>query len=1081
MVRRCATIRYGVLLCLLAVLTTAGCGGDADTGVTFPPPPPPAGAEIRGTVLMPNGRVAQAPPSPLEQLASLIVQEVRALTSDIVEAVGRNQRVTLSFRRNDGILEDDLGEVFTDDTGSYMDLFIPDGLTIDGPGGRFIVYVGSGDSLTRAFVCSSVDTTDIWFNSEAAVRLILREVAQNPLVRLEDFSALEICQIVQAIEELPGDVPGNNAAEVNAFATQIAGDDARIQDMIQAAGGNQPTPTPRTPSPTSTNTGVQPPTATPTQAPPTVAPTNTQVPPTGAPTATFTSTPMGVQVNVGVGAVNGSNQIAINVNLVTGGDEVGGVQNDIIYDVRAITLAQPSRCTINAAIGGFPLGFPPAVTCGEDVSIGPCKTLNRVLNNCGENPTPQGCPSADPNLARFRAIIAATATPNDNPIPDAVLYTCIFDVVSAAQLPSALDNMNVVASDPLGNRVEPVLAGDGLATIGATVTQAATAGSTSLVLDNAASFPASGFILINNQLIAYTKSGNTLNLEDPLDGNASPGQTVFLAEAPVIEPTNTPVQPTSTPVTPTNTVPPPPTDTPTNTPVTPPPSPTDTAPQPTDTPTNTPVTPPSNTPVTPTSTMPPPNTPVPTSTPVPPTDTPTNTPVTPTGPTPNIDVGNASGMAGQTVQIAVTLSGGNNQLTATSNDIVYDTSQVRVALNGIDPACTISAAIGGGTTPNKMLLLSRSAAGGSMELLRVGVISFQNSNSIPDGALFTCTFQIDAAATAGAKVLVNTPSGSDALGEEAPVGGADGTITVEAAGGASIDVGNASGAAGAVVPITVTLNGGNNGLTATSNDIVYDTSQVRVALNGIDPACTISSAIGSGTTPNKMLLLSRSSAGGSMELLRVGVISFQNSNSIPDGALFTCNFQIDAAATAGDKTLANTASGSDALGEEVAVGGADGIISVESAPTGPAINVGNASGAAGAVVPITVTLSGGNNGLTATSNDIVYDTSQVRVALNGIDPACTISAAIGGGTTPNKMLLLSRSDAGGGMERLRVGVISFQNSNSIPDGPLFSCNFQIAPAATAGAKTLANSASGSDALGEEVSVGGANGTINVGG
>jgi lipopolysaccharide export system protein LptA len=448
------------------------------------------------------------------------------------------------------------------------------------------------------------------------------------------------------------------------------------------------------------------------------------------------------------------------------------------------------------------------------------------------------------------------------------------------------------------------------------------------------------------------------------------------------------------------------------------------------------------------------------------------------GPTPNINVGNANGMAGQTVAVAVTLVGGGSQLTATSNDIVYDSTQVRVALSGSTPVCTINPAIAGGTAADKMLLLSRSAVGANMERLRVGVISFQNSNPIPDGLLFSCSFVIDAAATAGAKVLANTPSASNMLGDPAAVGGANGSINVQAAGLPAIDVGNASGAPGANVGVTVTLSGGANGLTATSNDIVYDSTQVRVALSGSTPVCTINPAIAGGTAADKMLLLSRASAGANMERLRVGVISFQNSNPIPDGPLFTCTFVIDPSASAGSKALANTPSASDMLGDPANVVGANGSITVE-ANSGPSIDVGTASGSAGATVSISATLSGGANALTATSNDIVYDTTQVRVVLSGSTPVCTINAAIAGGTAADKMLLLSRSAVGANMERLRVGVISFQNSNPIPDGQLFSCSFQVDAAATPGAKVLANTPSGSDALGDPVEVGGDDGSITV--
>jgi lipopolysaccharide export system protein LptA len=1274
---------------------------------------------------MPNGRVAQLQPTTLDRLAAAFVSEVRALSSTIVEPVGRNVRVTLAFLRNDGVLEDDKGHVNTDDTGSYARLFLPSGFTPDGPGGRFLVYVGSGDSLTRAFVCSSVEATNINFNSEAAVRLILEYVATNPLVRLDDYSAAEICEINEAIVELPGNVPGNNAAEVNFNATELAREDDRIIDLIERAGGAPNTPTPAGPTPTNTPVGATntpvtptatpttdvqcPATASPTASPdgvqiiinngivnannkivvdislvtggesvggmqndiifdnrvvtlpsasacvlnpalgpfpngpppaetcddnvetgpcktlnrvlsncgatplppgcpeqnvnlsrfraiiaatgtpndnpipdgvlytctfdvafaeglptalensnvvvsdptggrvqevtavsgfatiggvvatascgdsitlvdasrfpdsgtilvdnqmiaytksgntlnlaqtlnqiagageivylvPTLEPTPTPTEPSGPPTATPTATRTGVQINVGTGAVNESNQVVIDVTLADGGNSVGGVQNDIIFDHTAISLPQASRCVLNPALGMFPLGLPPAVNCGDDPEIGPCKTLSRDLRNCGDSPLPQGCPEQNANLSRFRAIIAATATPNDNPIPDGVLYTCTFDVVSVGALPTVLDNMNLVASDPLGERVEPVSGDDGLATIAAEVAVSAVSGATSITVDNAASFPAGGFLLINNQLVSFTKSGNTLNLGEALHQNAPVGTTVFLAlegeppsPTPTEAPTDTPVPPTATF---TEVVP-----TATNTPVTP--TATDTVAVPTETPTNTPVTP------TATDTVPVP-TDTPTNTPVPPTNTPVSTPTatTPVGPTPNINVGMSNGVAGQTVAISVTLIGGNNNLTATSNDIIYDPTQVRVVLNGSAPDCVINPALATNPSPGKMLLASVATVGGGMQRLRAGVVAFSNSNPIPDGLLFTCNFEIDAAATPGAKLLDNLPSASDALGDPAPVGGADGAINVQGAALPAIDVGEAMGAAGAVVSVSVMLSGGNNGLTATSNDIIYDPTQVRVVLNGSAPDCTINPALATNPSPGKMLLASVATVGGGMQRLRAGVVAFSNSNPVPDGLLFTCNFEIDAAATAGAKILSNTPSASDALGDPAAVDGADGMITVTAAPTGPTIDVGNASGAAGAIVSVAVTLSGANNALTATSNDIIYDPTQVRVVLiGGSTPDCAINPALATNPSPGKMLLASVASVGGGaMQRLRAGVVAFSNSNPVPDGMLFTCNFQIDAAATAGAKTLSNTPSASDALGDPAAVEGADGTITV--
>jgi hypothetical protein len=117
--------------------------------------------------------------------------------------------------------------------------------------------------------------------------------------------------------------------------------------------------------------------------------------------------------------------------------------------------------------------------------------------------------------------------------------------------------------------------------------------------------------------------------------------------------------------------------------------------------------------------------------------------------------------------------------TATSNDIIYDPTQVRVVTNGSAPDCTINPALATNPSPGKMLLASVANISGGMQRVRAGVVAFSNSNPVPDGALFSCNFQIDAAATAGAKTLTNTPSASDAIGDPAAVDGADGTITVQ--------------------------------------------------------------------------------------------------------------------------------------------------------------------------------------------------------------------------------------------------------------------------------------------------------------
>lgn len=155
----------------------------------------------------------------------------------------------------------------------------------------------------------------------------------------------------------------------------------------------------------------------------------------------------GVSIELSVGEVE-AGAARVDVVLRSEGGNVGGMQNDILFDSSIVNLSAVNRCTINAAIGTADDG------CEEDPVVGPCKTLSRNLVNCGANPSAPGCDGQPGNVSRFRGIIAATAVPNNNAIPDgSILYSCIFDVVDGSSLPTTLNNVNVVASDPFGVRL----------------------------------------------------------------------------------------------------------------------------------------------------------------------------------------------------------------------------------------------------------------------------------------------------------------------------------------------------------------------------------------------------------------------------------------------------------------------------------------------------------------------------------------------------------------------------------------------------------------------------------------------------
>jgi hypothetical protein len=157
--------------------------------------------------------------------------------------------------------------------------------------------------------------------------------------------------------------------------------------------------------------------------------------------------------------------------------------------------------------------------------------------------------------------------------------------------------------------------------------------------------------------------------------------------------------------------------------------------------------------------------------------TPLETPTPDRGPA--VDVGSASGAAGSIVTIAVTLSGTQNDVTATSNDIEYDPRKVRVVESNGDIACEINPAIGRNSAAAKVMLVGRLPDTGDVDILRIGLVSFISIAPIPDGLLYTCQFEIDAGAAAGDIALLNSPGAANGLGQRVEVAGTDGVITVE--------------------------------------------------------------------------------------------------------------------------------------------------------------------------------------------------------------------------------------------------------------------------------------------------------------
>lgn len=313
-------IRGGLLrpyawLGLVATLLLASCGGESSVSVGVPTDN--NGPTISGTVSMPNGQVAAAP-SALERLAEAVVTRVEALVAGTVRPVDAGVSLRVREIGSQNIAGGRIrgGRVtFTGTTangGAYA-IKLPTGTSPETC--RFLLEVGSGATLTRAFVDDL--HVDVDFQSEATVRLVLDEIRRRTTT-LCALSAGDLRTIRNAVIASNREVFGDSAGALNAAAYAAAAADPNVQAAIDVALG-APTPPPtttHTAPPTGTATAVPsatqpvPPTATvpptrtntsvPTRTATSVAPpTNTSVPTrthTAGPTSTATTAPTNTSV-----------------------------------------------------------------------------------------------------------------------------------------------------------------------------------------------------------------------------------------------------------------------------------------------------------------------------------------------------------------------------------------------------------------------------------------------------------------------------------------------------------------------------------------------------------------------------------------------------------------------------------------------------------------------------------------------------------------------------------------------------------------------------------------------------------------
>ncbi len=189
---------------------------------------------ISGTVLAPNGRVASVPAA--MRWDSLLVPPAEALTG--LQAVGANIQITLSRIDNNGnVLGLPLATTRTRSDGTYS-LSLPQDVS---PSSQFIVSVGSGPSLLRAFVTGSANL-NISPLTEATTRLVLNngQILSQPKVPISEFTPTELITLLDQVQQSTsstGTGGANNVQTVMAVIDPVVQGNNNVQTTLRTIAG----------------------------------------------------------------------------------------------------------------------------------------------------------------------------------------------------------------------------------------------------------------------------------------------------------------------------------------------------------------------------------------------------------------------------------------------------------------------------------------------------------------------------------------------------------------------------------------------------------------------------------------------------------------------------------------------------------------------------------------------------------------------------------------------------------------------------------------------------------------------------
>jgi hypothetical protein len=321
-------------------------------------------------------------------------------------------------------------------------------------------------------------------------------------------------------------------------------------------------------------------------------------------------------------------------------------------------------------------------------------------------------------------------------------------------------------------------------------------------------------------------------------------------------------------------------------------------------------------------------------------------------PTPRaeLEVGSATGVPGDEVEVPVTLHTGGQVFNSFQNDLLFDpNTPIAVTPDGV-PDCTVN-----GTIHKEAAAFAfqpPGCAGAGCTGIRALVFSMNNFVPIPDGVVvYTCRVQISRDAPAGTYPLSPLRIlGSDATFNGVLMRGTNGTIVVTSngtprptptpkptrtptptmfgtPGTAKIVLSNITGMPGDEMSVAATLETAGAPVSGIQNDITFDSANVPIAANADgSPDCSSSQS-------NKRVVfafLPNPCTGGECTMVRAEVFAIAGTDLIPNGSvLYACKVAISPVAPPGiyPLTISNLAA-SDPIGNGLPLLGTSGQVTV---------------------------------------------------------------------------------------------------------------------------------------------------------